>query len=74
MFKIGKAPKATLPKFRVYVAEEEGALLVRHGRTVSNLVKALEIAASYATAIDWQIRSFYLGREQLVNVDRVISP
>ena len=70
MFKISKAPKATLPKFRVYVAEEEGALLVRHGHT-TNLKKALKIVAKFATAIDYEIRSFYLGKERVVNIDHV---
>jgi hypothetical protein len=70
MFKIGSAPKSQLPKFRVYIAEEPGAKLVRHGHT-SSLKKALVIVAKFATAIDYEIRSFYNGQERVVNIDHV---
>lgn len=59
---------------RVYVCEEEGAKLVRHGRPVSTLTKALSLVARFAPAIYWEIREFKNGVEKLINVETVTLP
>lgn len=67
MFKVGKinGPK---PKFRVYVALEQGDLLVRRAE-VASLKKAVQRAATFAEALYVEIRTFWGGKERLVQLD-----
>ena len=67
MFKVGKinGPK---PKFRVYVALEQGDLLVRRAE-VASLKKAAQRAAGFAEALYVEIRTFWGGKERLVQLD-----
>lgn len=62
--------KPALPKYRVYIAEEAGALLVRHGKPTTSLKKALEIVAKCAPVIYWEVRSFFNGVERYVHLNR----
>lgn len=57
------------PKFRVYIAQEEGALLVRRAQ-VSNLGQALKIAANASEALYVEIRTWWNGQERLVQIER----
>lgn len=60
-------PHCTCPSLlRVYVAEEQGALLVRHGHPVTSLKKALGVVERFAPAICWEIREFKNGCEKLL--------
>lgn len=69
MFKVGQinGPK---PKFRVYVALEQGDLLVRRAE-VASLKKAVQRAAGFAEALYVEIRTFWGGKERLVNIEEI---
>lgn len=63
-----KLKKPVVPTYRVYIAEEPGALLVRHGQS-QDLRRALRLVAKFAEAVDWQIRMLWNGKETLVQVE-----
>lgn len=57
-------------KFRVYIAEEPGAKLVRHA-SKNSLLKALNYLAKVTSAVAWEVREFRNGVERMVHVDEV---
>lgn len=57
-------------KFRVYVAEEPGAKLVRHA-SKNSLLKALTYLAKVTSAVAWEVREFRNGTERLLQVGEV---
>jgi hypothetical protein len=62
-------PMPRQPKFRLYVAEEPGALLVRHGTFKSigkALVRLAELALVLNQITDYQVRMYWNGQEKLV--------
>lgn len=55
-------------KFRVYIAEEAGAKLVRHASSTS-LARAIKTLARFGECLAWEIREFRNGVERLIHVE-----